>query len=228
MDSTSSGVPLPIGRPGLAAALTALAVGLLLAAIALLILQVEVTHEGEVSGASAQTTRTCGSAFDGVADRSGWEVWWAHDLDEPDEAVRAALVRTRQCPDAINRRIVLSAVLMAGAASAAAGATRLRRTRTLLHDDDVVGRIARLGRMTSYVGVALTVAGAGALALLLADAESTLFLYTDRPVVAVGGLIVLVPAVALIVLGRALALLERAPRAITDRSPVTDPAGTDA
>jgi hypothetical protein len=54
------------------------------------------------------------------------------------------------------------------------------------------------------------VAGAGAIVVLLADAESTLFLYTDRPIVAVGGLIVLVPAVALIVMGRALALLARA------------------
>ena len=210
MDAASSRESGPVGRRGVVFALAVLAVGLVLTATALLTLQVEVTTDVGVPGASAETTRTCGSAFDGVADRSGWEVWWARDLDEPDEAIRAALVRTQQCPDAINRRIVLAAVLGTAAVSAAACAMWLRRRHTPLNQDDVVGRIARLGRITSYVGVGLTVAGAGAIVVLLADAESTLFLYTDRPVVAVGGLIVLVPAVALIVMGRALALLARA------------------
>ncbi|HSP29685.1 MAG TPA: hypothetical protein VLN74_14120 [Ilumatobacteraceae bacterium] len=207
MDSTSSCATLPVGRRGLVLALGALAAGLLLAAMALVTMQVEVPQV-EVPAASAETTRTCGSAFDAVADRSGWQLWWAHDLDEPDEDVRAALVRTQQCPDAINRRIVLAAVLGTGAASAAACVMWMRRRRTQLPGDDVVGRIARLGRITSYVGVGLTVAGCGAIVLLLADAESTLFLYTDRPVVAVVGLIALIPAISLIVMGRALALLE--------------------
>ena len=43
-----------------------------------------------------------------------------------------------------------------------------------------------------------------ALVLLVADADSTLFLYTDRLVVLLAGVIVLVPAIALIVGGWAI------------------------
>ena len=53
-------------------------------------------------------------------------------------------------------------------------------------------------------GVGLTIAGFAAIVLLVADAESTLFLYTDRLVVGVVGLIALVPAVALALGGWAL------------------------
>ena len=63
--------------------------------------------------------------------------------------------------------------------------------------------------MTSGVGAALTIAGVVAVILLVADADSTLFLYTDRLVVAVVGLIVLVPTVALFVLGRTLVIVAR-------------------
>ena len=42
--------------------------------------------------------------------------------------------------------------------------------------------------------------------MLVADSDSTLFLYTDRLVVAVVGLLVLVPPMALVVLGRVVAL----------------------
>jgi hypothetical protein len=38
----------------------------------------------EVADTTVDVTRTCGSVFDAVADRSGWEIWWARDLDEPD------------------------------------------------------------------------------------------------------------------------------------------------
>ena len=225
MDAASSCESVPGGRRGVVFALGALAAGLVLAAMALLTLQVEVTAQVEVAGTSVETTRTCGSAFDGVADRSGWEVWWARDLDEPDEEVRAALVRTQQCPDAINRRIVLAAVLGTAAGSAVACAMWLRRRRTPLATDDVAGRIARLGRITSYVGIGLTVAGSGAVVLLLADAESTLFLYTDRSVVAVAGLIALVPAVALVVMGRALALLAPQPEPEPEPEPEAEHTG---
>ncbi len=64
-----------------------------------------------------------------------------------------------------------------------------------------------LGRATSLAGGILTVAGVIAVILLVADADSTLFLYTDRLVVAVVGLIVLIPTMALFVIGRVLALV---------------------
>ena len=221
---SSSRDSAPVGRRGLVFALGALAGSLALAALAVVAVQVEVTGQVEVSGVSVAATRACGSAFDGVADRSGWQVWWARDLDEPDEAVRATLVRTAQCPDAINRRIVLAAALGIAAGSAAACAMWLRRPRPPRATDDATGRIARLGRITSYVGFGLTVAGSGAIVLLLADAESTLFLYTDRSVVAVVALIALVPAVALVVMGRALVLLASA----DGRPSSPEPEQTDA
>jgi peptidoglycan/LPS O-acetylase OafA/YrhL len=73
--------------------------------------------------------------------------------------------------------------------------------------DGAAQRIARLGGITSLVGAGLTLAGVVGIVLLVADADSTLFLYTDRAVVAVVGLIVLVPAIVLIALGRALVLI---------------------
>jgi hypothetical protein len=57
------------------------------------------------------------------------------------------------------------------------------------------------------VGAILTLAGLVAVVLLVADADSTLFLYTDRLVVGVVGLIVLVPTASLVVIGRALTIL---------------------
>ncbi len=73
--------------------------------------------------------------------------------------------------------------------------------------DAVADRLVRLGRITSFVGAILTLAGIVAVVLLVADADSTLFLYTDRLVVGVVGLIVLVPTASLVVIGRALTIL---------------------
>jgi hypothetical protein len=73
----------------------------------------------------------------------------------------------------------------------------------------VGGRLVRLGQVTSVVGAGLTAVGSTAIVLLLADADSTLFLYTDRAVVGAVGLIVLVPAIALFAMGRALVLVGR-------------------
>jgi len=53
----------------------------------------------------------------------------------------------------------------------------------------------------------LSIAGVVAIVALVADADSTLFLYVDRPVVGVVGLIVLMPTIALFVIGRALVLV---------------------
>ena len=53
----------------------------------------------------------------------------------------------------------------------------------------------------------LSLAGVAAIVVLVADADSTLFLYVDRLVVGVVGLIVLIPTIALFVIGRALVLV---------------------
>ncbi len=191
-----------VPRARLAVALAASAVVLAAVAVNVVAAQVEVTNT------TVDATRTCGSVFDAVADRSGWELWWAQDLDEPDPEVRAALVRTSGCPDAINGRLALAAVLGGVAALAVLGAVALRGDRRRSRSpDDVADRLVRLGRITSFVGVVLTLAGLVAVVLLVADADSTLFLYTDRLVVAVVGLIVLVPTASLIVIGRALVIL---------------------
>jgi hypothetical protein len=146
--------------------------------------------------------------FDAVADRSGWEIWWARDLDEPDPEVRSALVRTSGCPDAINDRLALAAVFGGVAALAVLGVVVLRSDRRRSRARaDVAERLVRLGRITSLAGAMLTLAGVVAVVLLVADADSTLFLYTDRLVVGVVGLIVLVPTASLVVIGRALTIL---------------------
>jgi hypothetical protein len=176
------------------------------AAAAVVAAQVEVTVE--VTEPDVAVTRTCGSVFDSVADRSGWETWWARDLDEANPDVRAALVRTTACPDAINLRLAVGATLGGIAAILAVVVLALTDRRPRARADSGVGdRLVRLGRVTSYVGAALTIGGLAALVLLVADADSTLFLYTDRLVVGVVGLIVLVPTVALVVIGRALMIL---------------------
>jgi peptidoglycan/LPS O-acetylase OafA/YrhL len=173
------------------------------ASVAMFFAQVEVTDP------ALGETRSCGSAFDSATDRSGWELWWARDLDEPDDRVRSALVRSHLCPAAINRKIG-AAVALGGAgviAALLAGGKARSRSRRDSTPETTGGRIALLGRATSLAGGILTVAGVIAVILLVADADSTLFLYTDRLVVAVVGLIVLIPTMALFVIGRVLALV---------------------
>jgi hypothetical protein len=105
---------------------------------------------------------------------------------------------------------MLAAAVGAAGVSALAVAMWIRRRHENTRlTDDVAGRLARLGRVTSAVGGGLTLVGLVGIGMLLADADSTLFLYTDRTVVAVVGLIVLVPAIALFAAGRALALAAR-------------------
>lgn len=168
-------------------------------------LVVQVTVSNDVEAAS----RTCGSAFDAIVDRSGWEIWWARDLDDPDESVRAALVRTNRCPTAINQRIVLASVLGAlGVVAAMFGRFRMTGGRPTSRAGRLpADQIVRLGRATTWIGAALSVAGVVAIVVLVADADSTLFLYVDRLVVGVVGLIVLIPTIALFVIGRALVLV---------------------
>ena len=169
---------------------------------AVLLVQIEVTD------AEVAATRSCGSVFDSVVDRSGWGQWWTQDLDEPDE-VRSALVRTNRCPQAVNQRVAIAAVLaITGAVLGAVAMARRRADRSADTAASPIGRrVVRIGRLTSALGGTLTTLGIIAIVILVADADSTLFLYTDRLVVAVVGLIVLIPTITLFVIGRVLVLL---------------------
>lgn len=195
----TSGVGSESGRRVTAA----IAIGGVVTVVAALVLAVSNIEVGN----GADGTRSCGSVFDSVADRSGWEVWLANDLDEPDDAFRSELLRTTECPGAVNRRLALAGITAAfGASMAVVTGARLRRHRTP-PTAPVGSRLTRLGRATTTVGAVLTAGGVAAIAVLVADADSTLFLYVDRTVVALIGLIVLVPTIALIAIGRALTLV---------------------
>lgn len=202
-DPTTSPDPLAADRPDWIRVVSAIAGALLVVLLgAALLVQIEVTD------AEVAATRSCGSVFDSAVDRSGWELWWARDLDEADE-VRSALVRTTRCPDAVNQRVAIAAAL--GFTALVLGGVAMARGRADRSSDSTatpVGRrVVRIGRLTSALGGALTVLGIIAIVVLVADADSTLFLYTDRLVVAVVGLIVLIPTITLFVIGRVLVLL---------------------
>ena len=187
-------------RPIAASVLAAVAGWL---ALFVLIAQIEVT------GGDDASTRACGSAFDSIVDRSGWQDWWRADLDDPAPASRTELVRTRNCPGAVNTRIGIGTgfgLLVAGGAAMTLRDGR-RRSTSDRPEDGPTERLARLARLTTIAGAGLTLAGVAAILVLVADADSTLFLYTDRLVVAVVGLIVLVPPIALIVFGRAMSVV---------------------
>jgi hypothetical protein len=145
--------------------------------------------------------------LDSLVDRSGWQDWWALDLDDPDERVRTGLLRTAQCPNAINQRLVVVVGLSASAV-VLGGLGRPRRSPLLHTDTRSPGpELVRLGRITSRAGATLAMSGIVGIIMLAADSDSTLFLYTDRVVVVVIGLVVLVPTLALVAIGRTLVLL---------------------
>ena len=202
-ESTISPDPVAAYRPDWIRMLTATAAAVMIVLLgAVLVVQIEVTD------AEVAATRGCGSVFDSAVDRSGWELWWARDLDEPDE-VRSALVRTTRCPDAVNQRVAMAAALGITALVLGAVATARGRTdRSEVASASPIGRrVVRIGRLTAALGGALTTLGIIAILILVADADSTLFLYTDRLVVAIVGLIVLIPTITLFVIGRVLVLL---------------------
>jgi hypothetical protein len=68
-------------------------------------------------------------------------------------------------------------------------------------------RFKLLGTAVTMPGGLLTAAGLAAIALLVADSRAPLFLYV-RPVVVLAGLLLL-PAILLILLGRAAAMMAR-------------------
>lgn len=193
-------------------AMAVLGVVAIVAALVLVFANIQVTAGPGVS-------RSCGSAFDGAVDRSGWELWWTYDLDEPDEEVRSLLPRTTECPQAVNRRLATSAIIGAlGASMVFVAATRHRRS-TVAPTTPAGSPIARLGQVTTAVGALLTAGGVAAIVVLVADADSTLFLYVDRTVVALIGFIVLVPTLALVVIGRTLTLVASSLPALEERRP---------
>jgi hypothetical protein len=109
----------------------------------------------------------------------------------------------------VNQRLGIAvALLIVGLALAAVTLERRRAGRSVAPAASPTGRrVTRIGRLTSLLGGALTLLGVVAIAVLIADSDSTLFLYTDRLVVAVVGLIVLIPTITLFIIGRVLVLL---------------------
>ena len=120
----------------------------------------------------------------------------------------APLLRTNDCVGAVNAHIVVSTVLTLGALAAFAinavmGSRRLPRVAR----SGPARRLHVLGTVVTLVGGLLTVAGLFGIALLTADPDATLFLYVSRPTVVLLGLLLLLPAVLLVVLGRGASLL---------------------
>ena len=162
----------------------------------------------QVSVAAPRTPpRACGSAWDVVAGRAGWPQWWAADLSDPGGG---ALARTLRCPDAVNARIVTSGGLALGAvalvsAGELAALRRARRVRPARAG--LTRRLRLLGTAVTVLGSLLTAAGLAGIALLVADPGAPLFLYVSRGVVVLAGLLLLLPAILLIVLGRGTSLM---------------------
>lgn len=181
-------------RPALA---VALGLAALVGALTLLFLQIEVTGSGN------GPARTCGSAFDAAVDRSGWELWWDQDLVDPAAENRQALLRTSNCPAAANTRLV-SASLLAAAGLVVITLALMSGPSSAADEPDSYRRLRTIGTVTAVTGGLLTIAGFMSVVFLVADDDSTLFLYTDRTVVALAGVVVIVPAIALAIGGLAL------------------------
>lgn len=174
------------------------AVGLVLifAAGTILLLQVRV----QASGISAP----CGAPFDVISGRANWQRWFSTDLTDPRISAARPLVRTEACPTAVNRRTTVAGILAVTGLGLVTGAAllaardRRRRTQPI--------PLRTLGALVTGVGAALTVAGFIGLVVLLGRRDAPLFFYVDRWVVAIIGMLVLIPAIALAGSGRALML----------------------
>lgn len=155
----------------------------------------------------------CGSVVDVVGGRVGWRQWLAGDLAEPGGA--EPLLRTERCPDAENRQVaIVVGLAITAVAAVATGEVVYRRSRP-----DVASKrdrhapadeLGSMGRQVVVTGTVLAVVGVAAIALLVANPDATLFLYVSRPAVVLIGALALVPAVGLMVAGRAMAVLGRA------------------
>lgn len=176
---------------------------LLLVAAAVMVMQVEV--RGVVAGGPA---RGCGSAWEVVAGRAGWQDWLAADIGSAaGEGSTTTLTRTQRCPSAVNRRILGAATLaLAAVAAASLGELMARRRGTAAPSAGEAGRIRRFGLVSMILGIVLTAGGLAGLALLVADPDDALFLYVSRTVVVLAGLLLVLPALLLVALGRAATL----------------------
>ena len=169
---------------------------LMVAAGTVLLLQVRV-HESGI-GAS------CGAPIDVISGRADWQQWFSADLNDPRVTATDPLVRTETCPTAINRRTMIAGILAAtGLALLAVAAFLTPRVR---HRHPEPRSLQTLGAWVTGVGATLTTAGVAALVVLLANPRAALYLYVDRWVVAIIGILVLIPAIALTAGGRALML----------------------
>jgi hypothetical protein len=160
----------------------------------------------QVSIPGAGTPRACGSAWDVVAGRAGWPQWWAADLSDPAAGRGGRLDRTLRCPGAVNARVVTSGGLALGAvAVVSAGEFAALRSARRAGSAGLgpARRLKLLGTAVTILGGLLTAAGLAGIALLVADPRAPLFFYVSRPVVVLAGLLLLLPAILLIVLGRA-------------------------
>lgn len=176
----------------------------LVAAVTVMVLQVRI-------GGAGPTGRSCGSSLDVITDRADWETWYAQDGIDGATSPAVPLLRTLRCPGAVNARTLVAGVLWAVGLVAVLASGWLRRSgmgaSTPSHT--VAARLRRLGLVVSGVGVALVAAGLLALGVLLADRQATMFVFVGRPLVALIGLVVLTPVLALVAGGRALGLLAR-------------------
>ena len=169
----------------------------------MLLLQVSVPGTGT-------PPRACGSAWDVVAGRAGWPQWQAADLSDPAAGRGGRLDRTLRCPGAVNGRIVSSGGLALGAVAlvSAGEFAALRSARRAGSAGPGPARRLRLvGTAVTVLGALLTAAGLAGIALLAADPRAPLFLYVSRPVVVLAGLLLILPAILLIVLGRAASVM---------------------
>jgi hypothetical protein len=176
---------------------------LLVLSCAVLMLQVSV-HAGGTQSAS------CGSAWDTVAGRTGWQQWWAADLSGVAEGHGHQLVRTLHCPGEVNATIAASSGLALGAVAVViAGEVVARRSARWARRawPAQAKRLRLLATLVMTAGGLLTAGGLAGLALLAADPSSTIFLYISRPVVVLVGLLLILPAVLLIALGWGASLM---------------------
>jgi hypothetical protein len=168
----------------------------------------------QVTVRDGATKVACGSGFDVAAGRTDWRDWWALDLAALAPGETPSFARSRACPDALNRRLFLVGALVVLDVAAVAGfeASRARRRAAMRPPaKPTADRVHRLGLIVTVAGALLATAGAAALVLLVADPRSTLFLYVDRPVAVLLGLLLLQPAIAMILVGRALILAAAMP-----------------
>jgi hypothetical protein len=180
---------------------------LLVSAATVVVLQVDVT--GADGG-----VRSCGSSFDVIAGRADWQQWWRADTSEPASTV---LVRTVECPSAVNRRTGLAAGLFIGGAVLLVAAGGRRSVAPRLSGPPNRNRLVRLANVAIVAGAVLSIAGLVGLGVLLANPRSALFLYASRSAILLIGLAVLQPALALLVVGLALRFGTRARSSEGDR-----------